>query len=510
MKTPAEFDVKRLMNIFYVQKNMVIAVALVVIVLSAYLAMSLPDIYRSRILILITPQKLPAGYVTTPITTSIEQRIRNISDDVLSRTNLEKIVQEFNLYPEQPSMDVRVDRLRRNITLDVRRSDAFSLAFEHRIPEKAKEVTARLGAVFINENQQMREQLVVGTTNFINSEADRLRKELEEQESAVNLYKAQHRSELPEQLDANLRTVDQMRRELEAGMLRYASLQERKGNLEKQMGEWEIIAFADTLPGVSGSPTHKIIGGVGLEGRRRELESLLRQYSPKHPDVIRLKREIEALEAQAATATESGEPGTKTASTGLSLKDMLASQLDDLKLEMTSLRSKNEMIRSQIASYQVRIDNTPLRSIELSKITRVYDITLRKYQDLQGKSLESQISENMERKEKGERFQVIDPANLPQMPVGPNRVRIIVAGLALALAAGFGAAFVRETLDTSFKRAEELRDNPNLPLLATIPAIITRGSILEQRRAQRMLVLASVAMLVVGVVSIHIYGKLLY
>jgi polysaccharide chain length determinant protein (PEP-CTERM system associated) len=432
----------------------------------------------------------------------------------LSRVNLEKIVQKFNLYPEQSSMDVRVDRLRKHIVLDVRRSDAFSLSFEHRVPQKAKEVTARLGAVFIDESQQMREQQVVGTTNFINSEADRLRKELEEQEAAVNLYKAQHRSELPEQLDPNLRTVDQMRRELEAGMLRYASLQERKANLEKQTAEWEIIALTETIPGVGATPgtggaTQRILGGIGLESRKRELDSLLRQYSPKHPDVIRLKRDIEALEAQAPAAVP-GEPAAKTASTGLSLKDMLAGQIEDLKLEMASLRSKNEMLRSQIASYQARIDNTPLRSIELSKITRAYDITLRKYQDLQGKSLESQISENMERKEKGERFQVIDPANLPQMPIGPNRMQIIIAGLAVALAAGFGAAFLRETLDTSFKRAEELRDNPNLPLLATIPAIITRGSILEQRRAQRMLVLASVAMLVVGVVSIHIYGKLLY
>jgi polysaccharide chain length determinant protein (PEP-CTERM system associated) len=508
VKTPSEFNVKQLMNIFYVHKNMVMAIALVVFVLSVYLAMSLPDIYRSRILILITPPKLPAGYVTSSVTTNIEQRIRNISDDVLSRTNLEKIVQEFNIYPEQKSMDVRVDKLRKHIVLDVRRNDAFSLSFEHRVPQKAKEVTARLGAVFINENQQMRQQQVVGTTNFINSEADRLRKELEDQEAAVNLYKAQHRSELPEQLDANLRTLDQLRREIEAGMLRYTSLQERKANLEKQTAEWEIIAITETIPGVGG--VQKILGGGGLEGRKRELESLLRQYSAKHPDVIRLKREVEALEKQ-APAQESGETlPNKTASTGLSLKDMLASQIEDLKLEMASLRSKNEMIRSQIASYQVRIDNTPLRSIELSKIMRAYDITLKKYQDLQGKSLESQISENMERKEKGERFQVIDPANLPQMPVGPNRMQIIIAGLALALGAGFGAAFLRENLDTSFKRAEELRDNPNLPLLATIPAIITRGSILEQRRAQRMLVLASVAMLVVGVVSIHIYGKLVY
>ena len=427
MKTQSDFDVKQLINIFYVQKSILITVFLVVFALAAYLAVSLPDIYRSRILIFISPPKLPSSYVNSSVTTSIEQRIRSTSEDILSRTRLEKTVQEFDLYPLVRSMDARVDKLRRNIVLDVRRNDAFSLSFEHRSAEKAMQVTARLGAFFINKNQQMREQQVTGTTVFINAEADRLRKELEDQEAEVNLYKAQHRSEVPEQLDANLRTVDQLRRELEAGMLRLSSLQERKANLQKQVAEAEIIASeAGMIPGFGGA--QNILGMAGIEGRKRELDGLLRKYSAKHPDVIRSKREIEILEAE-TPARESGEtvPNGR-GSTGLSLKDTLTTQLEDLRLEVESLRSKNEVLRSQIASYQTRVDNTPLRAIELSKISRTYDSTLRKYQDLQGKSLESQISENMERKQNGEQFQVVHAANLPQEPVGPNRVRIILAG----------------------------------------------------------------------------------
>jgi polysaccharide chain length determinant protein (PEP-CTERM system associated) len=509
MKTSPEFDVKQIMNIFYVQKKILIAVFLVVFALAAYLAMSLPDIYRSRTMLLISPPKLPSSYVASPVTTTIEQRLRRISDDILSRTRLEKIVQEFDLYSQVGSMDARVDKLRKNIVLDIRRSDAFLLSFDHRIPEKAMQVTAGLGAFFVSENQQMREQQAVGTTTFINAEAERLRKALEEQEATVNLYKAQHRSELPEQLDANLRTLDQLRRELEAGTLRLSSLQERRANLAKQMAELDLLGSeVGMISGVGGA--QNILVSTGIDGRKRELDGLLRKYSAKHPDVVRLKREIEILEAE-TPALESGEsvPNGK-GSTGPSLKDTLASQIGDLKLEIDSLRSKNEVLRSQIASYQVRVDNTPLRAIELSKISRAYEITVKKYQDLQGKSLESQISENMEKTDRAERFQVLDPANLPQVPVGPNRLRILIAGLALALVSGLGVAFLQENLDSSFKRADDLRQNTSVPVLAVIPATSTRGSMLEQRRAQGMLVLASVMVLIVGAVSIHIYGAMLY
>ena len=116
----------------------------------------------------------------------------------------------------------------------------------------------------------------------------------------------------------------------------------------------------------------------------------------------------------------------------------------------------------------------------------------------------------MEKKQKGEQFQVIDPANLPQQPVAPDRMRILLAGLVIALAAGFGSAFMRENLNTSFNRVEELREITTLPLLATLPAISTRGSILEQRRSQRMLVFASAIVFVVGAISIHLYGRLFY
>jgi polysaccharide chain length determinant protein (PEP-CTERM system associated) len=496
MTASSDFDIKKLINVFYVQKGMIITVFLVILSLAAYLALSLPDIYRSSTVIFITPQKLPLSYVPSPVTSSIDQRIRVISQDILSRTRLEKIVQELNLYPQLSKMDARVAKLRRNILIgadavkDVRGADTFALSFEYTNPEKAMQVASRLGALFIDESSQRGQQQATGTTTFIGVEADRLRKELEGQETEVNLYKALHRFELPEQLDANLRTLEQLRIEVQGNMLRLTSLQERKGSLERQVVE-------------AG-------GRASVEDRKLQLEDLLTRYSEKHPDVVRLEKEIQSLEAESKKQPQTKGSTSTVRQVRNPVQQMLVRQIEDLNLDINSVRAANELLRSRIASYQTRVEDTPVRAIELAKISRAYEITLKKYQDLQGKSIESQLSENMEKKQKGEQFQLVDRANLPQVPVAPNRLRIFLVGLAAALAGSFGLAFLQETLNTSFKRGDEFRDYTDVPVLATIPAISTRGSILEQRRAQRILVLASGLVLVVGIVSIHLYGTLFF
>src|ERR1051325_9802161 len=166
-------DIKRTLNAFFVQKTMVLTIATVVFCLVVYLAVTLPNIYRSSTLVLVTPQKLPPSYINSTVTSSIDQRIRAISDDILSRTKLEKIITEFNLFSTVTKMDSRVDRLRKTVQIDLRRNDAFELSFVGRDPRTAQQVTARLGELFINENLQMREQQDAGTTNFMNSAPER-------------------------------------------------------------------------------------------------------------------------------------------------------------------------------------------------------------------------------------------------------------------------------------------------------------------------------------------------
>jgi polysaccharide chain length determinant protein (PEP-CTERM system associated) len=509
MKITNDLALAKLLDIFYLRKGLMIAVFSVIVLLSAYLASILPSVYQSTTLIMVTPQKLPANYVQSSVTTAVEERMRNITEQMLSRTSLERIIKEFNLYPSGGQglsmMEDRVERLRKNIKVAAgaansrtRRGDAdiFRLSFESGNPDMAMQVTSRLASLLIEENLRVREQVAMGTTSFIDAETQRLRKELEEQEELVNRYKAQHRFELPEQVEANLRTLEQLRNELQNNLLRLASLQQRKEALEKNLAESDTT-LVETTAG-------QLAVGQG-RSRSEQLAILLSQYSEKHPDVVRLKQEIQALDTDEKSV--SGEtPSTAFASGANRLRQTLQKQVNDLILEINALQSKNDILRNQISSYQGRIENTPIRAIELAKVSRSHDITLKKYQDLLAKGLESQLSENMEKKQKGEQFQIVDPANYPQKPARPNRPIIILAGLFLGLIAAFGLAFALENLQLAFKRADEFEAYLDIPVLVTIPAIATRGRILQRRRSQRALVLASVAALLIGVICIRVFG----
>ncbi len=512
MNAVTDFDISQVLSNLYRRKGLILSVFIVISLLATYLAMILPKIYQSSMLIVVTPQKVPASFVASTITIDLNERMGAIIQETLSRTQLEKIVQEFDLYPsaKESALEGRVQRLRKSVKIQWPGSrNVFQLSYESEDPEKAKQVTSRLGSLFIEQNLHVRERAAEGTRSFINTEAERLRKELEEQETVVNQYKATNRYELPDQLDTNLRSLEQLRRELEANNLRLAALQERKAILQKQTVESDILGM-DLLGGSLLSSDTGATENVQVQMKKKELDSLLQRYSSKHPDVVRLKKEIQTLEAVSKDTISSKPTNLTTSSNVNPLKQVLQTQLTDIDSEIQTLRSQAERMRSQVDVLQSRIDNTPIRALELSKIGRGYEITLRKYQDLLAKSLESELSENMEKKLKGEQFQIQDPANFPLNPVRPNRQQIILLGLLVGVAGGLGLAFLLDRLDTSFKRSEEISSYVNVPLLATIPGLITRDTVLEQRRAQGLLALASIGTLAVGIVCVRIFGPMYF
>jgi len=506
----ADFDISKVLDTLNRQKTLIVCVVIVVVSLAIYLASVLPNVYQSNALILVTPQRVPTSFVASTVTIDLSERMQSITQEIMSRTQLEKIVQEFSLYRKFIALEDRINLLRKSIKIESRRNNVFQLSFESEDPEKAREVTSRLGSLFIEQNLNAREQQAQGTKSFINAETERLRKELEEQEAVVTKYKAAHGYELPDQLDTNLRSLEQLRRGLEANNQRLLALQDRKGVLQKQNVEADIPK-ADSPAG----PVPLAVPGIGvthsvqIEMKKKELDSLLQRYSNKHPDVIRAKKEIQSLENDGGEPM-SGQPNSTNSSSTNPVKRVLLTQITDIDSEIKALQMQSEGIRNQISVLQARVDNTPVRALELAKISRGYDITLKKYQDLLAKSLESELSENMEKKQKSEQFQILDPANFPVKPARPNRLMIILMGLGAGLAGGIGLAIFWDNLDSSFKRSEEVNAYVNIPLLATLPALVTRGSVLEQRRAQGLLVLASIGTLAIGIVCVRILGPMYF
>ena len=292
MNTTSELNITHFLENLYRFKALIIATFLVVASLATYLAIILPDVYRSDAVILVSPQRLPASFVISTVTMDLQERLQAIVQEILSSAQLEKIIKDFDLYSSDStvtSMTARINRLRKDIKVDFRRSNTqnamtvFQLSFESQDRNKVREVTRRLVSLFINQNAQVREEEAVGTKAFMNKEAERLRKELEQQEAVVNQYKSAHLFELPDQLDSNLRTLEQLRRELQANTQRLSTLQERKGVLQKQMVESDVYAPEITAGGqlvLAGDATTQ---AVQLEVKKKELDSLLQRYSINTP-----------------------------------------------------------------------------------------------------------------------------------------------------------------------------------------------------------------------------------
>jgi len=516
MDDSSTLNLAKILDIARRRRDVILATFIVVLFCSFYLALTLPNIYRSSSVILFTPQALPKSYIQSTVNMSMEDRINDITREILSRNRLKKIVRNFNLYASNGqrglSMGKKVARLRKDIQIEPDDEDdrLFNLSFESRNPLTAQEVTGRITSIFMDEILKFREERAVGTTTFIKAEAERLRKEVETQDARVNQYKAKHRYELPEQLQVNLSTIEQLRTALQSALLRLSDLQGRRATVQKQLVDakqgGQELRGAHNLNDQMLSPQLQ-----QLKKMSTELGALLSRYSDRHPDVIRLKRKIEGFQLGGlSNSSVVVSPPNGVGPVANPVQQMLFKQIQDLGVEIKSLEASNDGLRKKIATYQVRVDNTPTRAIYLSKISRTYDITLQKYQDLLGKSLESQLSENMERQQKAKNFRLVNAAYFPVKPVKPDRLLILAVGFVAALGAGLGLSILLEKMGTSFQSADELSSEIALPLLANIPVIKTQAMFMEKRRVQLVTVLLSLASLGIGLFGIRVYSQFYY
>lgn len=445
-----------------------------------------PDIYRSSTLILVEPQRVPEAYVKSIVASPVEERLGTITQQIMSRTRLQRIIDDFHLYPDArgvKAMEEIIEIMRKDVDLQVKGKDSFTVSYQGKDPRTVMMVANQLASLFIDENLRVREQQAEGTTEFLESQLRRLKEKLEEQEKAGQAYKERYMGELPSQQDANLRTLDQLQLQFQTNQETLKGVEERKFLVERQLAglaQWAELDSYDTpvIRGAGpGAGPAAPIGPARLEALKGQLAALRSIYSEKYPDVIRLRREIEEEErklaerASADDAAGGNEAKGRTVASPNPYHLSLTTQLESLKAELRSLRAEEGRLRQQIGVYRAKVEAAPRREQELAMLTRDYEITRQNYQSLLNKRLEAQVSENLERRQKGEQFRVLDPANLPQKPFKPNRTRLILLGLAAGLGLGVGLAFLREYLDRSVREADELKEYTQLPVLASIPLI---------------------------------------
>jgi polysaccharide chain length determinant protein (PEP-CTERM system associated) len=465
----------------------------------AAIARSLPDVYRSSATVLIERQQIPDELVRSTVTGEIDVRLRMISQEILSRSRLEGLLARFNLYADMQKkkkpVEVIIQRMREEIEIDLRGGErkgdratvAFAISYRGRDPRTVALVTNTLASFYIEENLKVREKQAVGTAEFLRMQLEQSKAKLDELEKKVSVFREQHIGELPEQLPTNLTTIEQLNAQLRLNSDNQIKLSERRAAVAEQLAQAEGA-------GPASGPEAR---AARLAQLNRELAILSTRFTPEYPDIVRVKAEIARLEGQsvddARVITASPDRPGAPAGTQVSQLRQTAAALD---ADVRALKAEAENLKASIAKYQRRVETMPQREQEFQAMAREYESIKEGYKSLLVRQREAELAESMEQRQKGEQFRILDPAIASEEPAAPNRWLLVVAGLALALGMGVGAAFVAERMDHSFHTSEAFQKSFGVPVLATISRVDTPAE--RQQRKRRSLKLAVGAVVVVA------------
>ena len=478
MENKEKVDISKYVDMLVRRKYWLIISFMVVFLAGVGYLLNAPKIYESSTLILVQAQKVPQDFVRSIVTSDAEDRLRTITQQVTSRTNLEGIIKKFNLYESKDDrgmlIDDKVRVLRRNILINVaasgnRGGNAFSISFRGEVPQKVMLVTNALASNFISENLKIRESQALGTSYFLADELDSVKKELMGKEEQLKKYKEKYMGGLPEQLNSNLRILESLQGQLERLTDSLSASENRKLVLEQNLAVTSEKGLDITKPIPEGRNSLAVL--------KARLASLLTRYTEKYPDVINLRKQIAALEKEMAQKSDSDENTSPSAEVDSSPNPQLAA----INLEIASEKNDIEKLKKEIKIYQARVEKTPDREQELLSLNRDYGNLRNLYDSMLNRKLEASISVSMEKKQKGEQFMVIDPAKVPVRPISPDARKIMLITMILGLGIGCGLIYLTELLDTSYRSPEDAEKDLSVPVLISLPFLMTPKEIKRKK-----------------------------
>jgi polysaccharide chain length determinant protein (PEP-CTERM system associated) len=460
-----------------------------------YLALSLPKIYQAQNIIWVQPQKIPENYVESIVSTNIDARIRTISQQIMSRSNLERIIEKFSLYkePEYQTMfmEDKIADLQENILVEViidednpsgsrRRAgpsdELFSISFKGQNPEKVLKITNALTSYVIDENLRERTTAAIGTSEFLDEELNVIRKELVAQEEKLKEYREKYMGGLPEQLDTNLRILDRFHEQMNAKLANLRDAKSRLAIIKLQISEEEQNLLN---AGVRVTRDGQYVVGPEKPLTPDQAKALLSQlearYTERHPDIIRLKKMISDFEKKNEKNTEG------TSGEIQPLFGDFRLQFEAIKAEIKKYNTEISQLNRQIWMYQKRVEDTPKREQELLLLQRDYDEINKTYTLLQNRKMEARMAVNLEKKQKGEQYRIISSAWLPEKPISPNMKALFILLVAAGLGIGSGLVFMLEYLDSSFRSPEDVESLLGIAMLVTLPIIHQKKDIIKHK-----------------------------
>jgi polysaccharide chain length determinant protein (PEP-CTERM system associated) len=499
-----------------------------------------PNRYTSEATVLVVEQQVPERYVTPTTTTDIIDALDAMTQKVLSRTLLLGVIEELDLYREErrhqaPEQVVAV--MRRHVQIapilgkqETRSVNAFKITFSATDPQQAQQVASRLTSLFIQENLKSREDQANVTTNFLRQQLEVAKQKLTDQEQRLRDFKMQYLGELPEQQQGNVGILMSLQTQLQNVVSSISRAQQQRLYLQSLLSEYKRASRRPATVVAPGVPERRIatpLEAVQLEmARLRAARAvLLDTYTPNHPDVVALDRQIarqetvlarlraEAPPPDAGETARKEQPASVQEREHISEEDagnlaQLRSQLEANRVEIENLVKEEQQLKTKSAEYQARLNMTPVREQQLTSLVRDYDMLKHNYSDLLSKELQSQLSTNLEKQQEGQQFRLVDPPSLPIVPSSPKRLRISLGAVAAGFCLGVALAVLMDLRKGAFHIDTEVARTLAVPLVLNVPVLVTPEE--GRRRAWRRTlecVGASAVLVLIAAAEFYVYKQ---
>ena len=463
---------------------MVLVPAMVCAIGAYAVSLFISNRFTSTTLLLVEQPRVPDEFVKPVVSEDLNSRLAIIKEQIMSRTRLQPLIERLGLYKEDQGkvpMEDLIERMRKDIAVKAIRPaevathlPGITISFTAERARLAQQVCTEITSMLISENLKSREQSAEGTTDFIKTELDDAKRKLEEQEAKLADFKLHHLGQLPGQEQSNMTMMNSMNSQLDSVTQNLARQQQDKTYLEGLLAE-QLQTWKDTQAARAAGAAPEVTEQQ-ISAAEAQLSQLETKYTDQHPDVIKLKGQIARLKkmkeehdkAVAAATSSTTAGGSGHAQEPASIQQ-LRNQIYVIGENIKQLTAQQASVSRDLRGYQAKVALSPTVEEEYKKVTRDYDIAQKFYDSLLAKKSVSEMATNLERRQQGEQFRVMDPANLPEKPTFPNRQAITAAGFGGGILAGLGLIFLLEMLNKSIRSEADAEHYLKMPVLAVMP-----------------------------------------
>jgi polysaccharide chain length determinant protein (PEP-CTERM system associated) len=487
---PSADDSLALRVLEIVRRRKLIAVGVFATVLAAAVsfAMYLPDLYKATALVVVE-RPVSESIVRAPVSGELESRLYVIKQEILSRDRLIALIERFDLYPDmrkRSGIEEVLTQARNDIVVQPAgpeqvsgrtKTVSFTLTYTGNTRDIVADVTNAVAAFYVQQNDKMRSDEAIRTTQFLRGQLAEAKKQLDRHEAAMRDYTTRYTGELPQQVGVNLATLERLNTQLRLNGEQQIRIIEQRDKLFDGLRDSSVIARA--AAGDADASPEALERLRQIDEQKQKLSQAETQFTDRHPDVVRLReqlavmvREHEEADAAEKRKREQAEAAARAAQDPAAPTPQLRRRtMESLDAELAKLRQEEAGIRQAIGSFEQRLESSPQRQQEYALITRDYTAAKDLYDSLLKRYDEAQLTESMETDRAGEQFRVLEAALPPEGPAAPNRLRLLILGVLLACAAAGAAILAREQFDTAFHSVDEVREFTSVPVLVSIPPI---------------------------------------